>query len=288
MGKKSRRRVKPAKEQLPFVARTFAGLAGECDWVALREMVPSATANVRVSGSDRIVRMCSLLPGASAGIARPDGEIWVGLQVAHNFGDISRDLAHVIELGVETEPGNPIAMTDPGVGPRLQDLLDVSTPFDVTVHDGFDFWIEGTDRSRASGQATGETAALLGSASESINPTVRLSSVEAAYWTEIGERRFLRWVLPHDESALLNALARLRQRGEDVLGDDIRLIGSFRAHGLLVPVWEMPADCDASDLEQPIVDFATRLDAALADNAPLTSAERSARNGLANRQLTIR
>lgn len=266
---------------MPFVARTFEGLPGECDWIAMREMVPSATAGVRLKGSDRVVRICSLLPGASAGIARPDGEIWVGLQTNHNFGDVSRDLAHVIELGLGTEPGNPIQMTDPGVGPRLQDVLDLSAPFDVTVENGFDFWVEGTDPSS-------EAAAMLDSAHESINPTVRLSSVEAAYWTEIGERRFLRWVMPHDEDALLNALARLRHRGDDALGVGIRLIGSFRTHGLLVPVWEMPADTDAAGLEKPAAAFGKRLAETLADKTPLTSEERSSRNGLANRQLTIR
>ena len=266
---------------MPFVARTFEGLPGECDWVALREMVPSATAYVSLNDSDRRVRICSLLPGALAGIARPDGEIWVGLQTNHNFGDVSRDLAHVVELGLETDPGNPIVMTDPGIGPRLQDLLDVSASFDVTVHDGFDFWVEGTGPSD-------EAAAMLGTANESINPTVRLAGVDAAYWTEIGERRFLRWVMPHDESTLLNALARLRHRDDDALGEGIRLIGSFRTHGLLVPVWEMPADTDAADLEKPVAGIAKRLEATLADKTPLTSEERSARNGLANRQLTIR
>ena len=265
---------------MPFVARTFEGLPGECDLIAMREMVPSATATTRLKDSDRLVRFCTLLPGATAGIARPDGEIWLGLQTNFNFGDVSRDFAHVIELGLETEPGNPIVMTDPGVGARLQDTLDVSSPFDVTVHDGFDFWVEGTDDSAA-------TAAMLASANESINPTARLTSVDAAYWTEIGERRFLRWVMPHEESTLLNALARLRQRGDDSLGDS-RLIGSFRAHGLLVPVWELPADLGADGLEKPAAEFAVRLDEALADTTPLTSEQRSARNGLANRQLTIR
>jgi len=288
VGKKSRRKVKQVKEQMPFVARTFEGLPGECDLIALREMVPSATAIVRLLGSDRVVRVCSLLPGASAGIARPDGEIWVGLQTAHNFGDVSRDLAHVIALGLETEPGNPIVMTDPGVGPRLQDILDLSAPFEVTVHDSFDFWVDGIDPSPDAGKATDEAAALLGTANESINPTARLNSVDAAYWTEIGERRFLRWVMPHDENTLLNALARLRQRGEDVLGEEIRLIGSFRTHGVLVPVWEMPADTEAADLEKPSAAFSERLNEALSDKTPLTSEERSTRNGLANRQLTIR
>ncbi len=266
---------------MPYVARTFQGLPGECDLIAMREMVPSATATVKLADSDRVVRLCSLLPGATSGLVRPDGEIWVGLQVAHNFGDISRDLAHVIELGLATEPGNPIAMSDPGVGPRLQDLLDLSAPSAVEVHSGFDFWVAGTDDSE-------DTAAILESANETVDPTVRLSTVGAAYWTVIGGRTFLRWVMPQDESDLLNALARLHVRGESALGEGNRLIGMFRAHALLVPVWELPAGVSAADVEGPAADFAERLNETLADKAPLTSEERSARNGLANRQLTIR
>ena len=35
---------RPGGAPAPYVARTFAGLPGECDWVALREIVPAATA----------------------------------------------------------------------------------------------------------------------------------------------------------------------------------------------------------------------------------------------------
>ncbi len=281
MGKKSRRKVKVVKEQMPYVARTFGGLPGECDLIALREMVPSATATIRLKDSDRVVRLCSLLPGAAPGIVRPDGEIWVGLQVAHNFGDISRDLAHVVELGLETQPGNPIQMNDPGVGPRLQDLVDDSAPFEVEVHQGFDFWIEGTETSD-------DDAGILDAANDTVDPTERLKSVDAAYWTVIGGRTFLRWIMPEDETVLLNALARLHVRGESSLGEGNRLIGMFRAHALLVPVWELPAGVTAADVEQHAADFKKRLDAALADETPLTPEERSAKSGLANRQLTIR
>lgn len=266
---------------MPYVARTFGGLPGECDLIALREMVPSATMTVRLADSERIVRVCSLLPGAATGLVRPDGEIWIGLQVAHNFGDISRDLAHVIELGLQTEPGNPIRMDDPGVGPRLQDLVDASVTSAVEVHRGFDFWIENTETSP-------EDAGILEQANDTVDPTERLSSVDAAYWTVIGGRTFLRWVMPEDETALLNALARLHVRGESSLGEGNRLIGMFRAHALLVPVWELPAGVTAAEVEEPAAEFKIRLDQALADAAPLTAEERSARNGLANRQLTIR
>ncbi len=280
MGKKSRR-VKPSRERMPFVARTFQGLPGECDWVALREIVPAATAHVRVQGQEQPVKVCSLLPGGTAGIKRPDGEVWLGLQVPHNFGDVSRDLAHVIELADGTEPGNPIAMTDPGVGPRLQDVVEPDQTFDVTVHEGFDYWVEGTDDSA-------QTSAMLEAANESAAPTVRLSAVKAAYWVRMGERVFLRWVLPHDESPLLDAFARLHVGGADTLGDDTRLLGMFRAHGLLVPVWEMTEGQEAGALEAPISALSGRLDEALADTSSLSSEQRSARNGLTSRQLTIR
>ena len=289
MGKKSRRRVKPAKAAtMPFVARTFEGLPGECDWVALREIVPSATATIKIAadagaGSDRSVRVCSLLPGGGAGLVRPDGDIWLGLQVQHNFGDISRDLAAAVELAMVAEPASEVALLEPpGVGRRLQDLVDPASDFDVTVHEGFDFWVEGAD------DPTGDLADALGAANEAVAPTVRLSSVEAAYRTDMGERQYLRWVQPHDEERLLTALARLRAAGRDAVTDGTRLIGMFRAHGLLVPVWELDDATSAEALEEPVAAFGSTVDEMLADTSDLTTAERSARNALATRQLTIR
>jgi hypothetical protein len=280
VGKKSRLKNKAAKkERMPFVARTFEGLPGEADWIALREFVPAASAYVRVEGHDRPVRVCSMLPGNGAGIVRPDGEIWLGLQVAHNFGDISRDLAYVVDTAREIEPGNPVPMGDPGIGPRMQDIVDPASSFDVEVYDGFDYWIEGSE-------ASDRAEDLLAAANESIAPTVRLTSVDAAYWTEMAPHRYLRWVMTHDETRLLDALARLRVRGADTLGDGSKLIGHFRAHGVLVPVWEFPVEADA--LEKPALAFAARLDEALADDSPLSSEERSARSALVSRQVSIR
>ena len=57
-------------------------------------------------------------------------------------------------------------------------------------------------------------------------------------------------------------------------------------HGRLVPVWEFEAD--AADLEKPAQEFRARLDKALADDAPLTSEQRSARNALVSGQVSIR
>src|SRR5687768_18177654 len=49
-----------------FVARPFEGLAGECDWVALREIVPAATAPLALSGerAGREVTLATVLPMA--------------------------------------------------------------------------------------------------------------------------------------------------------------------------------------------------------------------------------
>lgn len=287
MGKRSRRRVKPEKaERIPFVARTFEGLPGECDWVALREIVPAATATVTllpdVAGG-RGLEVCSLLPGGSPGLVRADGTVRLGLQVQHNFGDISRDLAAVVEQGLAAEPGTDLSLVEsPGRGRRLQDLVDPDGGFDVRVHDGFDFWTADVE------DPGGEVAAGLEAANAAAPPTVRLGEVDAAYWTRMGDRRYLRWVMPHEEDALLDALARLRVAEADRLGPDTRLIGMFRAHGLLVPVWEMDADIPAADLEEPASALAGRLADSLAAGGVLTTQERAARNGLANRQLTIR
>lgn len=270
----------------PYVVRTFADLPGECDWVAMREIVPAATAPLLLrdgAAAGRQIQVCSLLPMARPALVRPAGEVWLGLHVQHNFGDPSRDLAAALLQAVEAEPGTQVTMVaDPGKGPRLQDLVDPASAFDVTVHDGYDFWVAGLD------DPDGAIAASLESANAAAAPTRRLSGVAAAYWTLMGGKEFLRWVMPHDEDTLLDALARLHARGDDALVDGGRLIGSFRAHGLVAPVWELPPGTGAEALEQPAGELAQRLDEMLASNTPLSADERAARNGLANRQLTIR
>jgi hypothetical protein len=266
----------------PFVARTFEGLPAECDWVAMREFVPSATAPLTLRGSDRQVLLCTLLPAAWPAMVRPDGTVWVGLQVQHSSGDVSRDVAFALQGALAAEPGTTVAVNAlPGPGDRLQDLVEQDT-LDVTVHDGFEFWVGDVD------DPTGQVAASLEQANAAATPTRRLASVEGAYWCDVTTKEHLRWVMPHAEEQLLTALARLHVRHADGLGDGSRLVGSFRAHGLLVPVWDLPAGTGAKALEEPARRLAERLGDALADHSALTTEERSARAGLANRQLTIR
>jgi Family of unknown function (DUF5926)/SEC-C motif len=273
-----------ADGRMPFVVRTFEGLACECDLVAMREFVPAATAPLPLPVStDRAVLLCTSLPGALPAMVRDDGTVWLGAQVQHNSGDVSRDMAHALELALAAEPGSSIGMTDlPAAGSRLQDLLDATRPIDVTVHDGFDFWVADVP------DETGEVAAALEQANAAAAPTKRLDSVEAAYWTSAGSKEHLRWVMPQPEEQLLDALARLHTEGADALGDESRLVGSFRAHGVLVPVWDLPIGTGADALESPVADFARRLTSALDNSSQLSTDQRAARAGLANRQLTIR
>lgn len=267
-----------------FAAKPFDGIEGECDLIALREFVPAATVPLKLVDPEhaaRVVQLCSLLPGAAPALVRQDGAIWLGLQVQHSYGDPSRDLAAVLTKALDAEPGTMVGLTnDPGDGPRLQDLI--TGPLEVTVHEGFDYWLADLD------DADGSMAAALEQANGAAAPTVRLDGVEGAYWTAIGNREYLRWVMPHDEDHLLDALARLHSAGEDKLVEGARLIGMFRAHGLLAPVWDLPVGTGAGVLAGPVAAFGKALEKSLHSDATLTGDERAARSGLANRQLTIR
>ena len=265
-----------------YAARPFEGLASEADVIALREFVPAATAPLALRDSDREVLLCSLLPGAAPALVRESGAIWLGLQVQHAYGDPSRDLAAVLARALDAEPGAVVGLpTDPGEGPRLQDAV-VNEPLDVTVHPGFDYWVSDVE------DTDGTLAAALGQANESAAPTERVEGVEAAYWTAMGGHEYLRWVIPHDEDMVLDALARLHAAGEDGLVAGDRLIGMFRAHGVVVPVWDLPLGTGATDLVAPAAELKKKLDRSLTASAPLTAEERRSRAGLTSRQLTIR
>src|SRR3954465_1585977 len=131
----------------PPVTRPFEGLPGEADWVALRELVPAATAQLRTTDG-RDVTLASVLPGGSSALVRANGEILLGVQMQASSDDVSRDIGTALAAALESPAGTPV---DPGpigaagsAGPRLQELLDLSAPFDVVVHDDFGFWLEGT------------------------------------------------------------------------------------------------------------------------------------------------
>ncbi len=269
----------------PPVTRPFEGLPGEPDWVALRELVPAATAPL-TTADGRDVTLASVLPGGAPALVRASGEILLGVQLTASSDDVSRDLGTALAAALEAPAGRPV---DPGpvgaagsAGPRLQELLDLSAPLEVTVHEDFGFWLEGTDAGAAA-------RAGLQRANEAVLPTERLADLGAAYWVRPGsERAHLRWVRPEAEEPLLDALARLSAAEHLLLGEGTRYAGAFRAHGLVVPVWDLPADTPAQEWNGPAAEFGARLEQALAVTEPLTADERRARAGLLSRQVTLR
>ncbi|MEU5586695.1 DUF5926 family protein [Streptomyces chrestomyceticus] len=269
-----------------LVQRPFEGLRGECDWVALRELVPAATVELKLKDGlpegVPSVTLATVLPMAWPALRRDNGAVLLGLQNDTASGDLSRDLADTLRRALAAEPGTPVAAERAAAdGPRLQDLLDPDAPFEPQVHSGFEFWVEDAEN------ATGEVAASLERANAAAIPTARLDGLEGAYWCETPEKNHLRWVMDHPEEKLLDALARLHAAGTSSLGEGTRLVGSFRAHGLVVPVWDLPSGMGADDVAKPAAAFAERLATALATDAPLTPEERRARGGLTNRQVTL-
>lgn len=266
------------------MSRPFDGLPGEVEWVALREIVPAATASLTLKdATDREVLLTTLLPLAWPALVRSDGRTMLGLQVPTRSGDVSRDLAWALQTALETPPGNPVELVGlPGPGPRLQDLL-TDAPLEVSLHQGFDYWVEGA------ADPTGEVAASMERANASVVPTARVGDQPGAYWCRMRERSHLRWVLPHAEDAALDALARLATEPAGLsLGDGTRYVGSFRAHGLLVPVWDLPLATETDALVEPLGALQVRLDEALTAPRVLTADERRTRAGLLSRQLTLR
>lgn len=273
-----------AKNPVPeFVLRPFEGLPGEPDWVAMREVVPSATATARTTAEygARDVTICTVLPGGWSALHRKDGAVLLPVQTLAGSGDASRDLAAVLLEALDVEPGTSIESGElPGPGPRLQDVLDPDVPFAVTVHEDFSYWMDPDT------EITDDVRASLDEASSAMIPTVKLASVPGAYWCRMS-REFVRWARSEPEDLLIDAIARLQARREATLADG-KFAGAFRSCGLLVPVWELPAGTEAADVEEAIAALGARLDEALAVTEPLTSAERRARAGIVSRQVTLR
>ncbi|SRR5580765_334334 len=295
MGKASRR-LKDATtngstrrtKAVPFVRRPFEGLAAETEWVALREILPAATATVTWAdgaapdGAPAEATLATVLPLAWPGLHRGDGTVLVGMQSGSSSGDASRDLAAQLLAAASAEPGTPVPQVPAPTGdsPRLQDVL-VDEPFLASVHEGFDFWV-------GEQELEGDAKDSLLRANESVVPTTRMAALPSAFWVRIGERTHIRLVLGDDEDAATDALARLHAAGDDALGGSTRLLGAFRACGLLVPVWDLDPELEAAAYEDELMAWGTRYAVALASGASLTADERRARSGLLSRQVTLR
>src|SRR5436309_6714815 len=113
----------------PPVTRPFEGLTGETDWVAMRELVPAATAALRTTDG-RDVTLASVLPGGTPALVRANGEILLGVQLQASSDDVSRDIGTALAAALESPHGT---LADPGpigaagpAGPRPQGRLDLT------------------------------------------------------------------------------------------------------------------------------------------------------------------
>ncbi len=274
-----------------IVIRPYAGLAAECQLVALREFVPSATALLPLAEpGDREVTLATVLPTAAAAMVRADGSALVALQVLTRSGDVSRDLGRAVSWVLSAPPGQLLPVVGPntegGAQTRLQDLMVPDAKLDITLYPDFAWWIPGEE------PPAGAVALSMQRANEAIMPTepIHGDGIEAAYWVDAGDKAHLRWVRPEPEERLLAALARLAARDELDLGEGSRYAGSFRAHGVLVPVWDLDREQHAREWSAPAAAFSARLAGALdtLDGAPLNESERRALRGLHGRQFTLR
>jgi Family of unknown function (DUF5926)/SEC-C motif len=256
--------------------RPFAGLAAEVGLVAMREIVSAGVARLRLRDpyADRTAFIATLLPYGTAMITAPDGAVWIGAQTTSpGTEDPSRDLAYALSVGLSKDHDAP----GPDFDGRLQDLLE-DAPLSVEIHDSFEFW-------RTVDPLIDSSA--VERANDAVIPTVPLPGVDAAYWCRLMDREQVRWVMPYDEEVLLDALARLRAADEDGLGAGTRLLGTFRAYGLLIPVWDLPRGTSPEAVREPAINFVNSLTKVVEAQEPLTGAERRARAGLSSRQVTI-
>ncbi|OZC33325.1 DUF5926 family protein [Gordonia polyisoprenivorans] len=294
--------------------RPFAGLAAECDLVALRAFVPSATAVLDLiepgppqpeltsvmpddttpipPASDATrnnVVLATILPGAVAAITREvrgATEGLAALQTDPDPDDLNRALAAAIEWAAHTGPGNEYRHTgEEADGPELADILDVDAQLPIIVHNDFSWWFP------PGNEVPPEIATMLERANETVLPTARMhvdSGNGAPWWVDAGERAHLRWVRPEPEDDVMTALARLHAAGRLTLGEGSRFAGSFRTHGLLVPVFDLDNERHHEEWYDALDQFDGWLTDALAETTELTIEERSSRDGIRGRQVTLR
>ena len=280
--------AKPRKQSIEFVARPFAGLPAEEDLVAMAQIIPAATATVRLTKEygGKQVQLVTLLPEFVQGLKRSDGEVLVAMQTSMHSGDASRDVAAAVLATLELPEGQALR-TDglPEPGPRLQDLLDADFEPVFQLHDSFGFWA-------APGELSDEELNnLVNQSRDEIVATRQVPGVEHAFWCRMGGKEYVRWVREEDEDAFFNALAKVHAARESELSDDGASLGSFlgafRAYGIAIPVWQLEPGTTAEQLTAPMQALGARLQAALADDAALNADERRAKAGIISRQVNL-
>ena len=270
--------------------RPDGGRAAEGALGAVQACGPAAFAKLDVKGCDKNVYVATVLPGASAALIRDTefgGDAFVGLQVQSHTHNPGRDLAFALNWVKNNEPGATLESTAAdGTEPKLEELIDASATLDVQVHQDFEWWIpEGA-------QVTPQIAQSLRAGNDSVvaSHQGRADSTGARSGANAGGgKAHIRWVRPtDDESAFLNALARVAARGELNLGEDTKFAGVFRTHGLIAPVF----DLDPEVAHTSYADHLTRVDKALeeeiSNDAQLSADERKQLENIKSRQVTLR
>ena len=298
MGKASRKKRgdgPAAPKRAPFVGRPFEGLAKETEWVAMREILPAATAKVTVvvpegtqtggrdvPAGEHEVTLVTVLPGAIPALHRDNGDVLVALQSRTSSGDASRDLVQAIHTALAADPGTSVNSVRPATAdtPRLEDVLAPGQELEPQVHQDFGFWL--------ADDASEEQRAALEQMNDTAIPMEKVEGAPTAYWCHMTGRSYVRWLLGEDEDRALQAMARLQAVGEHTLGEGTELLGAFRAAGLLVPVIEVDAQAEAGTFADALAALQSRYEAALGRTEPLTVDERRARDGLVSRQVTLR
>lgn len=251
----------------------------------MRQLIPAATMAARTTAEygSLDVELATILPMAWPAVRRTDGSITVGVQAGFPGGDLSRGIGQAIRQAAALEPGSPITtVTLDEDAPRLQDVLDLGGDFEIHVRETFEFWLD------PSAQRTGEIEQAITQANDSIMPTKPVAGLPHAYWVDAGAKEHLRWVLDADEEKVIDAVTRLHARRESAIGEGTKYVGSFRAEGMSIPVWDLPKGFGAEGVEAEAETFRARFEEALASTEPLTALERRARGGIVARQVTLR
>jgi len=288
----SRRQAKLAaraaeREALQKDPRPYKGLVAETDLVALQEFVPSAVAKVDVKGTE--VNIVTVLPGAGAALRRPEedgGERFVALQVQSHSQNPNRDLAYALNWVLEAEPGATLNSTAAdGTQPELSTLISESAELDITAHDDFNWWF--TDSAASNPQVQ----QALARANDAVLPSTEIDTdlPGSIWWVNPGGgKAHIRWVRPEDdERKLLDALARIAARGDLNLGEGTKFAGTFRTHGLVVPVFDLDPSLAADTYGDALAKVNEAISAEYDNDAQLTADERKQLENIKSRQVTI-
>lgn len=268
-----------------LVLRPFEGLAPELDLVAMRQLIPSATLKAKVSkefgGGDAVV--ASILPMNWAALKREDGTVMLGMQATVPGNDVSKGLGAALKVALDSEPGTAVTSVDVHEdSPRLQDILEFEDNYVVEVHETFEYWLD------AGAERTEQIEQGLQQANDAIMPTAAVGGFPHAYWVDAGTKEHLRWVLEESEEKVIDAVARLHAKRNSGVGEGTKYVGSFRADGLTIPVWDLPKGFGVEGVEENAAEFVKRFTEALESDEPLTALERRARGGIVARQVTLR